>query len=455
MCLACGDNMMFIDGTTGDISFYEDTGTTAKLTWDASAEVLEVNKLSALGDQNTKLDLNIANTARIFTGGLERMRITSAGSVGIGTSSPSAKLSVTGLAMNSASSGVELEGSWPWLKFKDTEANQDSWLQYIDASNFIIKQIDYDDRNSAPSTVGTERMRIDSNGNVLVGTTSESNWETVAGFRTRQSGSTTITRSAAPVLYANRLTSDGDIMEFRKDGSTVGSIGAYNSATGIISGSAASYTGIYLNTNKIEPAGNNFGSEIRADNTVDVGSSSYRFKDLYLSGDIAHKDAAGNARLLYDKSANLLGNAGTYLYGFGVYLGGNGSANLLDDYEEGSWTPVISSTNGFSGDPTPSSTSGKYTKIGNFVRCTGVFTFSSAKTHTEYSYVGGLPFLSNAGGETQAAGVYNSFGANDQNPTGTVRVGITSSQFSLLRLESAPNTSNDRWIFAFSYHTDA
>ena len=66
-----------IDHATGDISFYEDTGTTAKLFWDASAEVLEVNKLSALGDQNTKLDLNIANTARVFTGGLERMRIDS------------------------------------------------------------------------------------------------------------------------------------------------------------------------------------------------------------------------------------------------------------------------------------------------------------------------------------------------------------------------------------------
>jgi len=143
-----------------------------------------------------------------------------------------------------------------------------------------------------------------------------------------------------------------------------------------------------------------------------------------------------------------------YLSG-GVYLGGTGSANRLDSYEEGNWTPVISSTNGFSGDPTPSSTSGKYTKIGNFVRCTGDFTFSSAQTHTDYSYVGGLPFLSNAGANTQAAGVYNSFGANDQNPTGTVRVGITSSQFSLLRLESAPNTSNNRWIFAFSYHTDA
>jgi hypothetical protein len=42
------------------------------------------------------------------------------------------------------------------------------------------------------------------------------------------------------------------------------------------------------------------------DAAVDLGTSTVRFKDLYLSG--------------------------------GVYLGGTGSANHLDDYEEGTFT---------------------------------------------------------------------------------------------------------------------
>jgi hypothetical protein len=63
----------------GDISFYEDTGTTAKLVWDSSAEVLEVPKVTALSDQNTKLDLSVANTVRIFTGGVNRVTVTSSG----------------------------------------------------------------------------------------------------------------------------------------------------------------------------------------------------------------------------------------------------------------------------------------------------------------------------------------------------------------------------------------
>ena len=49
-----------IDQSSGDISFYEDTGTTAKLFWDASAESLLIGQTSiptGLGASNTKLIL--------------------------------------------------------------------------------------------------------------------------------------------------------------------------------------------------------------------------------------------------------------------------------------------------------------------------------------------------------------------------------------------------------------
>jgi len=50
----------------------------------------------------------------------------------------------------------------------------------------------------------------------------------------------------------------------------------------------------------------------------------------------------------------------------GVYVGGTGSANYLDDYEEGTWSPVVigSST---SGTTTYSRQSGYYTKVGRLV----------------------------------------------------------------------------------------
>jgi hypothetical protein len=74
----------------------------------------------------------------------------------------------------------------------------------------------------------------------------------------------------------------------------------------------------------------------RTDNTnsdaaIGTGHSATRFKDLYLSG--------------------------------GVYLGGTGAANKLDDYEEGTWTPTVAGgTAGYQ------IRTGRYTKIGNLVR---------------------------------------------------------------------------------------
>jgi hypothetical protein len=252
--------------TGGDISFYEDTGTTPKFFWDASAESLGLGTSSpstrlhfqassastyadgifigaGTGDlyglslwHNTSsnttsyIDNRYDNAAaatkiRMRTQGtpVDAMTILGSGNVGIGTASPSAKLSVTGLAMNSASSGVELEGSWPWLKFKDTEANQDSWLQYIDASNFIIKQIDYDDRNSAPSTVGTERMRIDSSGNLLVGTTS--------GLGRMNTSTDGAAQSGLNIYDTNTSSTNYACVNFIRNGSVVGFISTTNVAT--------------------------------------------------------------------------------------------------------------------------------------------------------------------------------------------------------------------------------
>ncbi|MEC7132097.1 MAG: hypothetical protein VXW99_01520, partial [Pseudomonadota bacterium] len=75
------------------------------------------------------------------------------------------------------------------------------------------------------SSANAERMRLDSSGNLLVGTTSASTWTNTAGFAYRPSSSLTVTRSAGEVAHFNRLTSDGTILDLRKDGSTVGTVG--------------------------------------------------------------------------------------------------------------------------------------------------------------------------------------------------------------------------------------
>ncbi len=52
----------------------------------------------------------------------------------------------------------------------------------------------------------------------------------------------------------------------------------------------------------------------------------------------------------------------------GIYIGGETSSNLLDDYEEGAWTPTLEATDGaFTSVTYDTLRGGRYTKIGNTV----------------------------------------------------------------------------------------
>ena len=274
----------------GDILFYEATGTTPKFFWDASAE-----------------------------------------SLGIGTTSPASTLDIktgTGnlqLGVVGSASGQVIATNT--LRLGAGAATSDP-IQFY--------------------TSGSERMRLDASGNLLVGGT-EANPASgnVAGVRLSSANSQFSADGATPV-YVNRKTNDGTIVDFRKDGATVGSIGVSNSNNLYIYGAAANHSGLNFGTSQILPA----RDSATQDATVDLGSSTTRFKDLYLSG--------------------------------GVYLGGTGAANKLDDYEEGTWTPVLSGI-------TPTTATGTYTKIGNLCYV-GIFLNLGSQSSTGSAQVSNFPF---------------------------------------------------------------
>ena len=77
----------------------------------------------------------------------------------------------------------------------------------------------------------------------------------------------------------------------------------------------------------------------------------------------------------------------------GIYLGGTGSANHLDDYEEGTWTPVLAdATSG--GNTATGDFTGSYTKIGNqvtvYIRLVNID--KSGMTSGNELYLQGIPF---------------------------------------------------------------
>jgi len=75
-----------------------------------------------------------------------------------------------------------------------------------------------------------ERLRVDSSGNLLVGT-SGTNWQTTAGLYAFNQSALNVTRGGAESMNLNRLTSDGDTLKFHKGGTAVGSISVTGSAT--------------------------------------------------------------------------------------------------------------------------------------------------------------------------------------------------------------------------------
>jgi len=178
------------------------------------------------------------------------------------------------------------------------------------------------------SEAAAEKMRVDSSGNVLVGRTS-----TISGGSNSASGaqigSNGLIQSAVSgdtAIALQRLSDNGDIIQFRKDTTQVGSIGTGSSR--ICIGNSDTFLTIAEDLDALYPASSS--QTTPRDNAVDLGTSGTRFNNLYLSG--------------------------------GVFVGGTGPGNKLDDYEEGTWTPTFVNFDG-----TMTINTARYTKIGRLV----------------------------------------------------------------------------------------
>jgi len=79
-----------------------------------------------------------------------------------------------------------------------------------------------------------------------------------------------------------------------------------------------------------------------------------------------------------------------YLSG-SLFMGGTGSANEIDDYEEGAWTPTVTFGGGSAGQGYNYQI-GRYIKIGRLVHCTCYVYFNDKGSSTGTAKVSGLPF---------------------------------------------------------------
>jgi len=287
-----------------------------------------VLELQYNGTQAARIAAVNPNTIALSTNDIERLRIDSSGNVGIGVS-PSALLSGDNVAVDVGNSN----GGEFVARRSGGQANLAMGVTGGDVGYL------YSTTNT-PMVFGTnnaEAMRIDSSGNVLVGKTTTA--LATVGTSLFDDGTAYHTVDGNVTMRLNRLTSDGDIIDFRKDTTTVGSIGVTSGSFAI----GQTNTGIgFFNGDRIAFPATSAGAV--QDNAIDLGYASGRFKDLYLGGS--------------------------------VYLGGTTSANALDDYEEGTFDLTLG---GSTTDPTTTvTTTANYTKIGNVVHYN--FTFNNVDT---------------------------------------------------------------------------
>tara|TARA_R100001463_G_scaffold69_1_gene351 strand:- start:252 stop:1289 length:1038 start_codon:yes stop_codon:yes gene_type:complete len=126
-----------------------------------------------------------------------------------------------------------------------------------------------------------ERMRIDSSGNLLVGKTTIATG--TAGVALRSNGEVRGTVSGAEAARFSRLSSDGAIIGFEKDGSGVGSIGTSNGGDLYIGNDDTGL--LFAGGSDMVIPWNPSGPSSR-DNSISIGSSSNRFEHLFLSGNV-------------------------------------------------------------------------------------------------------------------------------------------------------------------------
>jgi hypothetical protein len=249
--------------SNGDISFYEDTGTTAKFFWDASDETISIgtgtSSTATISAYSRTVSASLPSALRIIentgassywdigsTGGASnnlnfyananttpKMTLTGSGNVGIGTSSPQASLTVAG-GLPAASSPATYAGT---IQINETAL---STLQEVGGLEFrgAVFGSGYGSKITGTDTGSllfgrrsnnvswSESMRIDSSGNLLLAGT---------GTPTSSVGNLVLYNGTAPtgnatngvILYAEDVSASSEL-KVRDEAGNVTTLSPHN-----------------------------------------------------------------------------------------------------------------------------------------------------------------------------------------------------------------------------------
>ena len=212
----------------------------------------------------TKINTNLDSIDTLLSDGSPLKIDTTNDRIGINTASPTDVLHI----VTPSFGGITLECTGatadPTFKFLGDSGNY--WSLQQDASQGDSFQFRYNN---------SEKVRITEDGDFLVGKTAIGSG--TVGTEIFDTGLMRLTRNENTALILDRRNSNGNNVDFRYNGTTRGSIGVNNN--GVFYGGTG--TGLAMNNSQVRVVPWNPSTNAGRDNQIDLGSTSFRFDDIY------------------------------------------------------------------------------------------------------------------------------------------------------------------------------
>jgi len=352
---------------------YIGSNTNNKLSSDTSTYDLTGSAASQLRLDGGQLIFNNApsGTAGNDISFTNRLTITPAGLVGIGTTSPGGILdskksgasTTPNLVLTSGGAG-DPSSVDPSIQFAASTLESVGTTKIMSTGAYGSRALAF---HTGTDGAGTERARIDSSGRLLVGTSSYT-----GNGRLVAAGNTSGNAGALDICWvSSRPTAAG---------TDIGYLRWYVAEN---SSSNAHYASIYASSDGASSSVSDIPGRLVFATTADGASSPTERMRIDSSGRILVGTSSGNA------------NGGILQLSSGITFPATAvaasDANTLDDYEEGTWTPTITGTS-VSGSQTYGTRHGGYTKIGRQVTLNFYLALTAKGTIAGNIELSNLPF---------------------------------------------------------------